>query len=219
MAHGFVVGRGGDAVRGRVGRRRRRRGLFPGEEVGVEGAIGLPDSEHEMEQLAHAMAQRHVAARPLGPEAAIQRSDRRVVDDGTACGVPQVMACQVVAFAGHAQRARRQWVAVLVHAGAVFLGKNAEVADQLLRRGEAVDVHDLGHQNRGRGRADAGDREHLNVRPGREGREGVGEQVTQVVLGLLRVTDLGHEVADQCLGDVATQRADGMARGQLHLFD
>ena len=54
------------------------------------------------------------------------------------------MAHQVVAFARHAHGAGRQRLAELIDAGAVFLGKDAEVADELLGRGEAVDVDDLG---------------------------------------------------------------------------
>ena len=61
----------------RVGRQRvdgvgsRRRlggvGIRPGVVVPVEGAIRLPDGEDQMEQLAHAVAQGHVATFAPGP--------------------------------------------------------------------------------------------------------------------------------------------------------
>ena len=65
----------------------------------VEGAIGFPDGEDEMEELAHAMADGDVAAFAFGPEAAIEGADGRVVADGGPRGVPEVAAHQIVAFA------------------------------------------------------------------------------------------------------------------------
>ena len=110
----------------------------------VKGPIGFPDGEDEMEQLAHAMAEGDVAALALGLETAIEGADGGIVDDGGASGVPQIVAHQIIAFARHAHCAGRQRVAVLVDAGAVFLGKNAEIADELLGSGEAVDVDGFG---------------------------------------------------------------------------
>ena len=74
------------------------------------------------------------------------------------------MAHQIVAFARHAQRAGRQGVALFVDAGAIFLGKDAEVADEFLGCGEAVDVDDLGDEHGGGSLADAGHRDDLDVR-------------------------------------------------------
>ena len=39
----------------------------------------------------------------------------------------------------------------LVDAGAAFLGKDTEIADQVVGRGETIDVHDLGDQGWGSG--------------------------------------------------------------------
>ena len=88
------------------------------------------------------------------------------------------------------QRAGGQGLALLVDAGAVFLGKDAEVVDQVVGRGEAIDVHDLGDQDCGRGLADAGDGDDLDVRRGGQVREGGGQQLPEVLLGVLAVTDL-----------------------------
>ena len=55
---------------------------------------------------------------------------------------------------------------MLVDAGAAFLGKDAETADQVVGRGEPIDVHDLGDQGCGSGLADAGDGEDLDMRRG-----------------------------------------------------
>src|SRR5512135_3806629 len=115
----------------------------------VEGAIGLPYGEDEMEELAHAMADGDVAAFALGPEAVVQGADGGVVADSGSRGVPEVSAHEIVAFAAHVERTSGQGMALLVDAGAVFLGENAEVVDQLGGRRKAVDVHDLGDQDRG----------------------------------------------------------------------
>ena len=73
-------------------------GILPREVLRVEGAIGLPDGEDEVEKLAHAVAHRDVAAFALGPEAAIEGADGGVVADGGPSGVPEVGAHQIVAF-------------------------------------------------------------------------------------------------------------------------
>ena len=65
-------------------------GILPGEVLRVEGAIGLPDGEDEVEQLAHAMADGDVAALALGLEAAIEGADGGVVADGGPGGIPEV---------------------------------------------------------------------------------------------------------------------------------
>ena len=104
-------------------------------------------------------------------------------------------------------------MALLVDAGAVLLGKDAEVADQLGGRREAVDVHDLGDQDRGRGLADAGDGDDLDVGRAGQVREGGGQQLPQVLLGFLAVTDLSHQLADQRLGHGAAQRRHRLLRG------
>ena len=132
----------------------------------VEGPIGFPDGEDEMEQLAHAVAEGDVAAFAFGLEPAIEGADGGVVHDGGSSGIPQVGANQIVAFAGHVQRAGGQGLAVLVDAGAVFFGKDAEIIDQVVGRGEAIDVDDLGDQDGGRGVADAGDGDDLDVSRG-----------------------------------------------------
>jgi hypothetical protein len=75
----------------------------------------------------------------------------------------------------------------------------------LVGGGEAVDVHDLGDQGGGRGRANAGDGEDLNVGRGGQLGERGGQQLPEVFLGFLAVTDLGHEVADQHLGQGAAE--------------
>jgi hypothetical protein len=106
--------------------------------VFVNGTIGFPDGEDKMEELAHAIADGDIAAFALGPQATIEGADGRVVTNSGPSGTPQIGAQQIVAFARHAPRARRQWVAELVDAGAVFFGKNAELADQILGRAEAA---------------------------------------------------------------------------------
>src|SRR5512143_2886536 len=103
----------------------------------VEGAIGRPDGEDEMEELAHAMTDGDVAAFAFGLEAVIEGADGRVVANGGPRGVPEVSAHEIVAFAGHVERSGRQGMALLVDAGAVLLGKDAEVVDQLGRRRKA----------------------------------------------------------------------------------
>ena len=117
-----------------------------------------------MEQLAHAVANRDIATFASGPEPTVEGTDGGVVLDAAARSVPKVRANQIVAFAGHDQRAWGQGLAALVDAGAAFLGKDAEVVDQVVGRGEAIDVHDLGHQRCGGGFANAGDGEDLDVR-------------------------------------------------------
>ncbi len=163
----FRVRRVGLAVDGGVGGGRGRGGsvgCVRRIELVVKGAIGLPDGIDQMEHLAHALAQGDVAAFALGLEAIIEGADRRVVADGGASGVPQIGAHQVVAFGRHAHRAGRHGVALLIDAGRVFVGKDAEITDEMVGGGEAVDVDGLGNEHGGGGHADAGDGDHLLVR-------------------------------------------------------
>ena len=44
----------------------------------------------------------------------------------------------------------------------------------------------------------------------------VDQQLPEVLLGLLAVPDLGHEIADQRLGQLAAQRRDRLLRGLMH---
>jgi hypothetical protein len=60
----------------------------------VKRPVGFPNSVDEVQQFPHALAQRHVAALALGLQATIQRSHGRVMDDGRASGVPEVVADQ-----------------------------------------------------------------------------------------------------------------------------
>jgi hypothetical protein len=148
-----------------------------------------------------------VAAFAFGLEAVIKGAD------GGPRGVPEVSAHEIVAFAGHRERAGRQGMALLVDAGAVLLGKDAEVVDQLGGRRQAVDVHDLGDQDRGRGLADSGDGDDLDV--GRAGQvsEGSGQQLPEALLGVLAATYLSYQLADQRLGHGAAQRRHRLLRG------
>ena len=50
-------------------------GALPGEVVLVEGTIGFPDGEDQMEQLAHAVAEGDVAAFALGLETAVEGAE------------------------------------------------------------------------------------------------------------------------------------------------
>ena len=109
-------------------------GILPGVVLGVEGTIGLPDGEDQVEQLAHAVADGDVAALAFGLEAAVEGADGRVMADGRPRGIPEVAAHQIVALARHVHRARGQGVALLVDPRAVLLGKDAEVADELIGR-------------------------------------------------------------------------------------
>ena len=84
--------------------------------------------------------------------------------------IPQVAADQVVAFGRHVHRAGRQRIAVLIDARAVLLGKDAEIADEMIGRVEAVDVDDLGDEDGGGGLADAGDGDDLDCGPKRADR-------------------------------------------------
>jgi len=72
--------------------------LIPGEVLRIEGTVGLPDREDEVQEFTHAMADGDVAAFALGPEPAIQRADGGVAGDGGAGGVPEIVADQVIAF-------------------------------------------------------------------------------------------------------------------------
>ena len=76
-------------------------------------------------------------------------------------------------------------MALFIDAGAVFLGEDAEVADQLVGCRETLDVHDLGDQDGGRGLADAGDRDDLDVGRGGQLGEGRGQQLPEFLLGFL----------------------------------
>ena len=117
-----------------------------------------------------------MATSPRLPLALRRRYKRAIAGlwtDGAASGVPQIVTDQVVAFVRHAHGAGRQGLAVLVDAGAVFLGEDAEIADEIVGRGEAVDVDDFGDEDGGRGHADAGNGDDLDVRRGGQGGEGI----------------------------------------------
>jgi hypothetical protein len=103
----------------------------------------------------------------FGLEPSVEGPDRRVVEDGGTDGIPQVGAHEVIPLVRHSHGAGRRGVAVFVDSGGVFLGKDSEIVHQLPGRCEALDVHDLGHQDRGRGLSDAWDSGDLDV--GRRG--------------------------------------------------
>src|SRR5438552_18187559 len=100
---------------------------FPREVFRVKGAVAFPDGEDQVQQFPHAVTDGDVAACASGLQAAIESTDGGIVTDGGPSRVPEIVAYQIVAFARHAHRPRRQRVAVLVDAGAIFLGKDAEV--------------------------------------------------------------------------------------------
>src|SRR5438874_13836378 len=116
-----------------------------------------------VQEFAHTVADGNVATLALGLEAPIEGTDCRVVADSGSSRVPQVMTDQVVAFAAHMERAWTQRLAMLVDAGAILFGKDAEVTDELVRCVETVDVCDLGDENGGGGITDARDGNHLHV--------------------------------------------------------
>ena len=210
MAPGFVVGgvgRGGARSGGISGHGGLCR-VLPGVMLFVERTIGLPDGKDQVEKLAHAVSHGNVTSFALGPEAAIEGADRWVMAHGDAGGIPEVAAHQIVAFARHVHRAGGQGVALPVDPRAVFLGKDAEIADDLVGRGEAVDVHDLADYGGGRGLSNARDGEDLDMGRGGQFGKGGGQQFPQAPLGVLAVTELGHKIADQCLSHGTAERGD-----------
>jgi len=142
----------------------------------VEGAIGPPDGEDQVEKFAHAVSEGNVTPLAFGPEEAVEGAHGWGMTDGDARSIPKVATQQVAAFARHLHRAGGQRVAPAVYPRAVFLGKNAEVADELFWGGEPVDVDDLGDQRGGRGLADTGDRQDVGMGRAREFGEGFGQQ-------------------------------------------
>ena len=174
----------------------------------VERSVRFPDGKDEVQEFAHAMADGDIAAFALGFEAGIQGAEGGVVADAGACGVPQIMANQIVSLGRHHQGARRQRIAFLVDAGTVLFGKDPEIADEVVGTGEAVDVDDLGGEDGGGGAADAGDGDQLAVAGRGQIGEGGVEQYTHVLLGVFAVPHFGDEGADQRAGDIAPERTD-----------
>jgi hypothetical protein len=78
-------------------------GILLRDVLRVEGAIGLPDGEDEVEKLAHAMADGNVATFAFGLEAAVEDVDGGVVADGGPGSIPEAGSHQIVAFAALAR--------------------------------------------------------------------------------------------------------------------
>jgi hypothetical protein len=158
----------------------------------VEGAVGLPDREDQVEQFPHAVPDRHVPPFALGLEPLIQGAHGWVVLHGRARCIPQIAADQVVALVRHAQRARRQRPTLLVHPGTLFLREDAEVADEVLGGREAFDVDDLGDEHGCGGVANTGNGANLVMATRWQLQESVLEQLPQFFLVSQAVTELGR---------------------------
>ena len=122
-------------------------GVLPRVVVCVEGAIGLPDSEDQVEEIAHALPKGNVASFALSSEASVKGADGGIVADGDTRGVPKIAAHQVAAFARHPHRPWRQGVAPAVDPRAILLRKDPKIAHELIGSVEPVDVDDLGNQD------------------------------------------------------------------------
>src|SRR2546427_12953663 len=78
------------------------------------------------------MPQSDITSFAPGPEPSIQGAHSRIILNGGEGRIPQIHTDQVIAFVGHVLRSRRQRLSERIHAGSTLLGKNAEVADQVL---------------------------------------------------------------------------------------
>src|SRR5712664_1651632 len=124
----------------------------------IEGGAALPDREHQVQQLAHGMADRDgLLVGMLGNDALVQGPHRRVEANGRQAGHPEIAPYQVIAPWAHDVAARPAGLAVAIDAAADLEGQSAEVGDELVRRLEAVDVEDEGGEDGGRDVTDARD--------------------------------------------------------------
>jgi hypothetical protein len=194
VARGFFVGR-------------RKLGVGPGKVLRIEGPTGGPDGEDQVEQFAHAMPQGHVAAFAAGAQAAIQTADGGVVHARGFGSIPQIFPHQVVAFAGHVRGPAGFGPAVLLDAGRVGLGKDAEIADEMAGSAEAVAGDHFGGEDGGGGVADAGDGDEV-IGNG-QGLIGLGHEFLEAGLGAQAVAELRDQLSDEIGSNSAGETGDG----------
>ena len=168
--------------------------------------VGLPQGEHEVQQLSRTVSQGHIAAFAAGTLSRIQRLDGRVEADGRLGGHPQQTADEVIAFVTHVATADEQRISLLVDAGRILLGEHAEVIDQRLGRLEAVDGNDLGDQGRGGPSADAGDRQQLVMATCRQRVESLLQQFSQFLFRTSALTDFVDQMAHELFCEQASER-------------
>lgn len=142
----------------------------------------------------------------------IQCTNGRVAKRRRLGRIPQVFADQIVALTRHPLLPAGPQHAILIHARAVLLGENAEVADELVGRGEAVDVHDLGTEDRGRGGADPGNRQD---RVGGQSRGGFHHCRLDLVFNRDTLAKLTCELTHQRRRFRALEAAHGRSRRGL----
>jgi len=129
----------------------------PRRSAGRRRGDWFSDGEDEVEQLGTCSddRERHRAGPCLF--AAREGADRRVVADGGPSGVPQVAAHPIVVLCGTLVIVPGARGCPVCRTPERFSsGKTPKIVDQVVGRREPVDVHDLGDQSGGRGRADAG---------------------------------------------------------------
>ena len=126
--------------------------------LGIKRLAALPDCQGNAQQLGHDMADGDAGlVGVLGTDALIERADRGVVLGGAQGGHPQIAADQVVAALGHDHADGQARLAVAIDAAGGLHRKNTEKACQLGGQDKTVRIDDLGGEDRGGDRADAGD--------------------------------------------------------------
>ena len=106
-----------------------------------EFLLRLPDREHQVQELAHGVADGDgFVVGMLGDDARIEGADGGIETDGAQGRHPEIAAHEVVAALAHDVAPSGAGPAVAIDAGADFDGHDAEVGDEFAGRVEAVDV-------------------------------------------------------------------------------
>lgn len=88
--------------------------LLPGVMLFAERLIGLPDGEHQVQQLSHAMPHGDIASRTTFAEACVQGAHRGIALNGRERGIPQIATYQVVSLLAHLSLAKWVWFPITI---------------------------------------------------------------------------------------------------------
>jgi len=108
-----------------------------------------------------------------------------------------------------------QRVAELIDAGGVFLGEDADIADDVRGRGEAVAVDGWSDEHGSGRHATARDGHDLQVRRSGPCGSGIAEQAAQLLRGVWGVAYLDDEIVSERFSHVAVQAGDRLRGEQV----
>jgi hypothetical protein len=178
-----------------------------GLEALVEGLVGLPDGEHLVDQLAHAVPKSDTGAFSGLNLPGIQGLDGRIAAGRGQGGHPEHLTDEVTSLHAHALIATNHRSPLFVDTGGIEFREDAEVADELRGGLESLDRKDFGNQDRGGARTNSGNGNEMLMATGGELFQGEFDPGETLGFSFLTVTNGLDRLNDEFLSILTTERA------------